>query len=73
MLHLLAFALETPPSHFEAGRGAEFHPDYMESVAGGGGGAAGMVVGFAVAPGFRLGNGAVVRARVYLVPRGGRP
>jgi hypothetical protein len=75
MLHLLAFALEPPPSHFEAGRGAEFHPEYMESVAGGVAprAGAGMVVGFAVAPGFRLGNGAVVRARVYLVPRGGRP
>ncbi|KAG2534154.1 protein GRAVITROPIC IN THE LIGHT 1-like [Panicum virgatum] len=74
MLHLLAFALEPPPSHFEAGRGAEFHPGYMESVAGAPPRAgAGMVVGFAVAPGFRLGNGAVVRARVYLVPRGGRP
>ncbi|KAK8443765.1 hypothetical protein SEVIR_9G028100v4 [Setaria viridis] len=75
MLHLLAFALEPPPSHFEAGRGAEFHPEYMESVAGGAPprACAGMVVGFAVAPGFRLGNGAVVRARVYLVPRGGRP
>ncbi|CAL4945215.1 unnamed protein product [Urochloa decumbens] len=75
MLHLLAFALEPPPSHFEAGRGAEFHPEYMESVAGAPPprDGAGMVVGFAVAPGFRLGNGAVVRARVYLVPRGGRP
>ncbi|KAJ1292908.1 hypothetical protein BS78_01G026300 [Paspalum vaginatum] len=74
MLHLLAFALEPPPSHFEAGRGAEFHPEYMESVTGAPPHAgAGMVVGFAVAPGFRLGSGAVVRARVYLVPRGGRP
>ncbi|KAG8061588.1 hypothetical protein GUJ93_ZPchr0003g18659 [Zizania palustris] len=73
MLHLLAFALEPPPSHFEASRGAEFHPEYMESVAGSRGTAAGMVVGFAAAPGFRLGNGAVVRARVYLVPRGDRP
>ncbi|TVU44337.1 hypothetical protein EJB05_03773, partial [Eragrostis curvula] len=74
MLHLLAFALEPPPSHFEAGRGAEFHADYMESVTGAPPHAgAGMVVGFAVTPGFRLGNGAVVRARVYLVPRGGRP
>ncbi|KAF8757370.1 hypothetical protein HU200_010885 [Digitaria exilis] len=72
MLHLLAFALEPPPSHFEAGRGAEFHPEYMESVAGAPP-RADMVVGFAMAPGFRLGNGAVVRARVYLVPRGGRP
>jgi hypothetical protein len=74
MLHLLAFALEPPPSHFEAGRGAEFHPEYMESVTGAPPHAgAGMVVGFAVTPGFRLGNGAVVRARVFLVPRGGRP
>uniref|UniRef100_A0A0A9E5J0 GIL1/IRKI C-terminal domain-containing protein n=1 Tax=Arundo donax TaxID=35708 RepID=A0A0A9E5J0_ARUDO len=74
MLHLLAFALEPPPSHFEAGRGAEFHPEYMESVTGAPPrSGAGMVVGFAVAPGFRLGNGSVVRARVYLVPRGGRP
>ncbi|EER90605.1 uncharacterized protein LOC8080221 [Sorghum bicolor] len=74
LLHLLAFALEPPPSHFEAGRGAEFHQEYMESVTGAPPHAgAGMVVGFAVTPGFRLGNGAVVRARVYLVPRGGRP
>ncbi|KAL5209236.1 hypothetical protein ABZP36_004859 [Zizania latifolia] len=73
MLHLLAFALQPPPSHFEASRCAEFHPEYMESVAGSRGAGAGMVVGFAVAPGFRLGNGTVVRARVYLVPRGGRP
>ncbi|CAM0870093.1 unnamed protein product [Alopecurus aequalis] len=77
LLHLLAFALEPPPSHFEAGRGAEFHPDYMESVVAAGRGAgatgtAGMVVGFAVAPGFKLGNAGVVRARVYLVPRGSR-
>lgn len=74
MLHLLAFALEPPPSHFDAGRGAEFHPEYMESVTGAPPHAgAGMVVGFPVTPGFRLGNGAVVRARVFLVPRGGRP
>ena len=71
LLHLLAFALEPPPSHFEAGRGAEFHPEYMESVAGPAPRGAGMVVGFAVAPGFKLCNAAVVRARVYLVPRGG--
>ena len=49
LLHLLAFALEPPPSHFEAGRGAEFHPEYMESVVAAGRGAsagtAGMVVG----------------------------
>ncbi|XP_037436936.1 protein GRAVITROPIC IN THE LIGHT 1-like [Triticum dicoccoides] len=71
LLHLLAFALEPPPSHFEAGRGAEFHPEYMESVAEPAPRGAGMVVGFAVAPGFKLCNAAVVRARVYLVPRGG--
>ncbi|KAI4986205.1 hypothetical protein ZWY2020_018835 [Hordeum vulgare] len=71
LLHLLAFALEPPPSHFEAGRGAEFHPEYMESVAGSAP-RGGMVVGFAVAPGFKLCNAAVVRARVYLVPRGSR-
>lgn len=61
------------PSHFEAGRRAEFHPEYMESVAGAprGAGAGGMVVGFAIAPGFRLGNAGVVSAHVvYLVPRG---
>ena len=61
------------PSHFEAGRRAEFHLEYMESVAGAphGAGAGGMVVGFAIAPGFRLGNAGVVSARVvYLVPRG---
>ncbi|KAF7068874.1 hypothetical protein CFC21_074584 [Triticum aestivum] len=72
LLHLLAFALEPPPSHFEAGRGAEFHPEYMESVAGSAPRGGGMVVGFAVAPGFKLCNAAVVRARVYLVPRGSR-
>ena len=44
------------PSPFEAGRRA---------------GAGGMVVGFAIAPGFRLGKAAVVSVRVvYLVPRG---
>ena len=54
------------PSHFEAGRRAEFHPEYMESVAGAprDASAGGMVVRFAIAPGFRLGNAGVV----YLVP-----
>ncbi|XP_072996624.1 protein GRAVITROPIC IN THE LIGHT 1 isoform X1 [Typha latifolia] len=72
LLHLLAFALDPAPSHFEASKGAEFHPDYMESVVRFGGGRVPpeLVVGFSVAPGFKLGNGSVVRARVYLVPRG---
>ncbi|XP_076896780.1 protein GRAVITROPIC IN THE LIGHT 1-like [Bidens hawaiensis] len=68
LLHLVAFSMEPLPSHFEGSRGAEFHPEYMESVvrvrAGGG-----YVVGFPVSPGFKLGNGYVVKARVYLVPK----
>ncbi|CAK9164258.1 unnamed protein product [Ilex paraguariensis] len=75
LLHLLAFSLDPPPSHFEASKGAVFHPQYMESVVrindGGrmvvGGG---QVVGFPVSPGFKLGvNGCVIKARVYVVPR----
>ncbi|XAR60690.1 hypothetical protein NMG60_11034165 [Bertholletia excelsa] len=71
LLHLLAFSLDPPPSHFEASRGAEFHPQYMESVVriSSGRGAAGQVVGFSVSPGFKFGKGSVVKARVYLVPR----
>lgn len=70
LLHLLAFALDPPPSHFEASHGAEFHPSFMESVVRFRGGrvAAGWSVGFAVAPGFKLADGSVVRARVFLVP-----
>ncbi|WOL02026.1 IRK-interacting protein-like [Canna indica] len=71
LLHLLAFAIDPAPAHFEASRGAEFQPHYMESVLRFAGGRvpAGSVVGFPVAPGFRFGDGSVVRARVYLVPR----
>ncbi|XP_002520441.4 protein GRAVITROPIC IN THE LIGHT 1 isoform X2 [Ricinus communis] len=71
LLHLLAFSLDPPPSQFEASRGAEFHPQYMESVVKFSGGRipAGQVVGFPVSPGFKLGNGSVIKARVYLVPR----
>lgn len=71
LLHLLAFSLDPPPSHFEASRGAEFHPVYMESVVRFPGGKvpSGQVVGFPVSPGFKLGNGSVVKARVYLVTR----
>ncbi|KAL9238725.1 hypothetical protein vseg_013109 [Gypsophila vaccaria] len=71
LLHLLAFSLDPPPSHFEASRGAEFHPDYMESVVRFPGGKvpSGQIVGFPVSPGFKLGNGSVVKARVYLVSR----
>ncbi|KAL8191599.1 hypothetical protein R6Q57_028330 [Mikania cordata] len=74
LLHLVAFSLDPLPSHFEGSRGAEFHPEYMESAVratGGrvGGGGGGYVVGFPVSPGFKLGNGYVVKARVYLVPK----
>ncbi|KAL5973542.1 hypothetical protein ACLOJK_030193 [Asimina triloba] len=73
LLHRMAFALEPAPSHFEASRGADYHAEYMESVvrfsAGGRVPAGQMVVGFAVSPGFKLGNGAVIKARVYLVPK----
>ncbi|KAJ8545690.1 hypothetical protein K7X08_018273 [Anisodus acutangulus] len=78
LLHLLAFSLDPPPSHFEASNGSEFHPKYMESVVKysismgiGGGMGMGLVVGFPVSPGFKLGNGSVVKARVYLVPKNG--
>lgn len=71
LLHLLAFSLDPAPSQFEASRGAEFHPQYMESVVKFPGGRvpAGQIVGFPVSPGFKLGNGSVIRARVYLVAR----
>ncbi|CAA6655096.1 unnamed protein product [Spirodela intermedia] len=70
LLHLLAFALDPPPSHFEASQGAEFHSSFMESVVRFRGSrvAAGWLVGFPVAPGFKLADGSVVRARVFLVP-----
>jgi len=72
LLHLVAFSLDPLPSHFEVNRGAEFHPEYMESVVRFPGGrvGAGHVVGFPVSPGFKLGNGYVVKARVCLVPKG---
>ncbi|XP_022752670.1 protein GRAVITROPIC IN THE LIGHT 1-like [Durio zibethinus] len=71
LLHLLAFSLDPSPSQFEASRGAEFHPHYMESVVKFSGGLvpAGQIVGFPVSPGFNLGNGSVVKARVYLAAR----
>ncbi|KAI7726606.1 hypothetical protein M8C21_025180 [Ambrosia artemisiifolia] len=71
LLHLLAFSFDPPPSSFEGSRGAEFNPRYMESVVRFPGGrvAAGHVVGFPVSPGFKLGDGSVVKARVYVVPR----
>ncbi|KAJ4797843.1 hypothetical protein LUZ62_049089 [Rhynchospora pubera] len=71
MLHLLAFALDPAPTHFEARKGVEFQPEFMESVVRFATGRvpAGWVVGFAVSPGFRLGNRSVIRARVYLIPR----
>ncbi|XP_073155924.1 protein GRAVITROPIC IN THE LIGHT 1-like [Henckelia pumila] len=75
LLHLLAFSLDLPPSHFETSRGAEFHSEYMESVvriSGSGGGAkvgVSLVVGFQVSPGFKLANGSMIKARVFLIPK----
>lgn len=72
LLHLLAFSVDPPPSLFEVSGGAEFHPQYMESVlrvGGAGRMAAGQNVGFMVSPGFKLGNGLIIKARVYLTPR----
>ncbi|ESQ42469.1 hypothetical protein EUTSA_v10013123mg [Eutrema salsugineum] len=74
LLHLLAFSLDPSPSHFEANRGAEFHPQYMESVVRFSDGRvpAGQVVGFPVCPGFKLsheGKGSIIKSRIYLVPR----
>lgn len=71
LLHLLAFSLNPAPSEFEASRGAEFHSQYMDSVVKFSGGRvpAGQVVGFPVSPGFKLGNGSVIKARVYLIAR----
>ncbi|RDY09237.1 Protein GRAVITROPIC IN THE LIGHT 1, partial [Mucuna pruriens] len=71
LLHLLAFSLNPAPSQFEASRGAEFHPQYMDSVVKFSGGRvpAGQIVGFPVNPGFKLGNGSVIKARVYLIAR----
>ncbi|CAA2968621.1 IRK-interacting [Olea europaea subsp. europaea] len=77
LLHLLAFSLDPLPSHFEANPGAEFHSQYMESVSkiscnnGAGNAYASMVVSFPVSPGFKLGNGSIIKARVYLVPKNG--
>ncbi|KAM7273122.1 hypothetical protein ACFE04_027786 [Oxalis oulophora] len=72
LLHLLAFSLDPAPSQFEANRGADFHPQYMESVMAtfpGGQVPASQVVGFPVIPGFKLGNRTIIKTRVYVVPR----
>ncbi|KAK9998802.1 hypothetical protein SO802_018405 [Lithocarpus litseifolius] len=71
LLHLLAFSLDPAPSQFEASQRAELHPEYMESVVKFSNGRvpAGQIVGFPVSPGFKLGNGSVIKARVYLVSR----
>ncbi|CAN6442959.1 unnamed protein product [Victoria cruziana] len=70
LLHKLAFSLDPPPSHFQATKGAEFHPTYMESVVKFQEGVAppGLVVGFPVSPGFKIGS-FVIKSRVYLVNR----
>jgi hypothetical protein len=72
-LHLLPFTLEPQSSHFKAGPSAEFHPEYMQSVVVAGRcaspGFAGMVVGFAGAPRFKLCDATVV-ASALLSPHG---
>ncbi|TKY57464.1 IRK-interacting protein [Spatholobus suberectus] len=68
LLHLLAFSLDPAPSRFQASGGEEFHPRYMDSVVKFAGGS-GKVVGFSVSPGFKLANGSVMKARVYLMAR----
>ncbi|KAM5583389.1 protein GRAVITROPIC IN THE LIGHT 1-like [Rosa sericea] len=70
LLHLLAFSIDPAPSQFEASRGADFHPHCMESVIKSPGQVpSGQVVGFPLIPGFKLGNGSVIKARVYLVSK----
>ncbi|KAL4014270.1 hypothetical protein IC575_026469 [Cucumis melo] len=71
LLHLLAFSLDPAPSQFEASRGAEFHAQYMESVVkfSCGRASTSLIVGFPVSPGFKLGNGSVIKARVFLVSK----
>ena len=68
-LHLLAFAMDPAPTHFEARSGSVFNSSYMESVTRRRNGqipAAGLPVLFPVAPGFKLADGSVVPARVFL-------
>ncbi|XP_010262744.1 PREDICTED: uncharacterized protein LOC104601191 isoform X1 [Nelumbo nucifera] len=71
LLHLLAFALDPAPCHFQATRGAKFHPLYMESVIefSGRREPRDWIVGFPVTPGFKLGDSSIIKAEVYLVPR----
>ncbi|KAF9598532.1 hypothetical protein IFM89_028064 [Coptis chinensis] len=71
LLHLLAFALDPSPFLFSSMKGAEFQPEYMESVVrfSGRGMPLGLIVGIPVTPGFKLGTGSIIKARVYLVSR----
>ncbi|XP_073062139.1 protein GRAVITROPIC IN THE LIGHT 1-like [Primulina eburnea] len=75
LLHLLAFSLDPAPSHFETSRWAEFQSEYMESVVRISGSdrsakvGVSLVVGFQVSPGFKLANGSMVKARVFLIPK----
>lgn len=72
LLHLLEFSFDPPPTHFEASKGADFHSLYMESVVRiSGNGEGSMVVGFPVSPGFKIDNGTIIKARVYMVPKNG--
>nr|DAD25733.1 TPA_asm: hypothetical protein HUJ06_027200 [Nelumbo nucifera] len=71
LLHLLAFAFELTPCHFQATRGAEFHPLYMESVIEFSGSwvPRHWIVGFPVTPGFKLGDCLTIKGEVHSKPK----
>lgn len=71
LLHLLAFSLDPSPALFLATKGSEYQLEYMESIVrmSGRGMPIGQIVGIPVSPGFKLGNGSIIKARVYLVPK----
>ena len=67
LLHLLAFSLDPVPALFDPSRGAHFHPHFMDSVLPHPPSAGPLVVGLPVSPGFKMWDGSVIKARVYLV------
>ncbi|KAG6403609.1 hypothetical protein SASPL_135835 [Salvia splendens] len=78
LLHLLAFSLDPPPSHFEASRGAEFQSQYMESVvrvsSSNGGSKVGMAMAMAVGSGdnIDMGNLTLLKSNLFTCKRDGR-
>nr|DAD49019.1 TPA_asm: hypothetical protein HUJ06_018956 [Nelumbo nucifera] len=71
LLHLLTFALEPAPCHFQATGGAEFHPLYMESVIEFSGRRVprDWIVRFSVTPGFKLGDGSIIKVELHSKPK----